>query len=275
MPAPIRLDELEDQTRLSLKIRQLERQVMVQANGLTKVSRRLDRFQREQGRMAQFFEGGLKSQVANLVTFLRLVNAGLFVQEDPICLNLSQSAEQSAREMLAVLEDLIDIQLIDAGQRVWKVAALDVHSLVTKLKLEFQPLAAEREVNLVIEPGLRVMVEADPALLERVLRHLIDNALKLAWPGGRVFVSMAVEQAEEMVIIAVADDGPALGQAERQNIFELFAGDPRRPRSGQLESGLGLAFSYRALQLMQGVLWVESSQSLGCTYKLSLRRARL
>ena len=112
-------------------------------------------------------------------------------------------------------------------------------------------------------------MESDPVLLGRVVRNLVDNALKYTGIGG---VTLAAEIDERTVRIAVRDTGPGIPEGERERIFEEFyqIGNPERDRTEGL--GLGLAIVRRLARLLSLRLKLKSEPGRGSTFSVRLAR---
>jgi signal transduction histidine kinase len=110
---------------------------------------------------------------------------------------------------------------------------------------------------------------ADPDLVARVVRNLLENARAHAGPGGRVELSSA-EYLAGQLWICVDDDGPGVPPGERQRVFDRFhRSDPARSRASG-GSGLGLAISRSIVAAHGGRIWIEDSPLGGARACFSL-----
>jgi two-component system, OmpR family, sensor kinase len=117
----------------------------------------------------------------------------------------------------------------------------------------------------------RGRLEADPDLLARVVRNLLENALRHAGPGGRVELSSAQVGTGELRV-CVDDDGPGIPPAAREDVFDRFyRSDAARDRAAG-GSGLGLAISRSIVAAHGGRIWVEDSPLGGARVCFSLPR---
>jgi two-component system OmpR family sensor kinase len=118
--------------------------------------------------------------------------------------------------------------------------------------------AQARKVDLGVADSTAATVRADPAALRVMLGNLIDNAVKYAPEGGRVDVSLRVEQG--VPVLSVEDNGPGIPPAERERAFDRFY---RVPGSGGEGSGLGLAIVQTIAQQQGASVHLGESESLG------------
>lgn len=187
------------------------------------------------------------------------------------------SSKAAADEESALYLDYIH----DAVERAQALLA----AMVEYAALEREPLhACLVDMNAVYQETLRrinaappvsITSEALPAvtgdfeLLTKVLRHIIDNAIKFAGrPDAAVHVCARRDGDER--IISVCDNGPGIDPAHRDKIFCMFHRLHGREIPG---SGLGLAFSKNAVELLGGRIWVESEPGQGSVFCLALRPA--
>ena len=109
-------------------------------------------------------------------------------------------------------------------------------------------------------------MHADPALLQRVLENIVENAFRYTPPDGHIALSA---HAAGRVEIAVSNDGPTIPVGDRVRIFNKFArGESEPPRSGS--AGLGLYFCKRVVEAHGGAITVVESDRWPTSFKISL-----
>lgn len=171
----------------------------------------------------------------------------------------------ATEQMDRLLQDLLDITQIDAGQLFVNREPTDVEVLVNEARTMFQDLARERSIELQCSaaPKLpRVHVDRDRIL--QVLSNLLGNALKFVPSGGRIDISATKEAGR--VRIAVSDTGPGIDEKNLQRVFDRFWRADRRKDRG---AGLGLAVAKGIVQAHGGEIAVESHKGQGsCFYFL-------
>jgi signal transduction histidine kinase len=179
-------------------------------------------------------------------------------------------AESSARDMLRLIEELLDVERLEAGalplDRTW----IDFGVLLRERVAEIEGLAQQRrhQVTLDIrEPLPRIY--ADEGLLLRVIENLLSNALKFTPEGGRV--SLRARGVGDRLEIEVADSGPGVPAADRERIFEKFA---RLQGMRARGAGLGLTLCKMAIEAHSGRIEVEDSPDGGALFRIKLPLAR-
>lgn len=124
-------------------------------------------------------------------------------------------------------------------------------------------------IGVTFEPDLPV--EVDPSEIERVIRNLLDNAVRHG--GGDATITLATWRADGDACLAVADDGPGIATADLSKIFDPFyrSGPLTHGRDG---TGLGLAIARDLARRNGGELTVSSDPGNGTTFRLTLPRLR-
>lgn len=147
---------------------------------------------------------------------------------------------EEADQLLRTFNALLSIARTEAGQAREGLGDIEAGPLVEELAEMFAPLVEEEGGRLTsrAEPGL--VVRADRQLLAQALTNLLDNALKYAvTEDRRLEVALTAERRDGSVIIAVADNGPGVPEAERDHVVERFV----RLETGRSKPGSGLGLS--------------------------------
>jgi len=201
------------------------------------------------------FSGLLQEQAAG-----RLVPAEL-VQLDHV--------RQAGWHLLALINDVLDVSRIEAGEFRVSVECLDAGVVLDGALEMVQSMADLRGVRLRAdyrgEP--RVWVLADATRLSQAVINVLTNATKYNRPGGSVRVRL--EQAGGRAEISVMDDGLGMTPAQLEHLFEPF-NRLGREREGIEGTGIGLTLTRQLLSLMEGDITVESSPQTGTCVRIQL-----
>ncbi|WP_051324085.1 HAMP domain-containing sensor histidine kinase [Candidatus Solirubrobacter pratensis] len=175
------------------------------------------------------------------------------------------NARRELRRLSALASELLDLSRLDAAVQL-RSEPVELGELARAVGAEFALRAAEVQVPIeVVPPPEPCWAKADPAACARVVRILIDNALRYA-PEGEPIV-IVTERLGNRVVVEVADRGPGVPEEERERIFERF----HRGRAAGAESGfgLGLAIGRELAERMGGTLLLEDSDAGAC-FQLAL-----
>ena len=184
-------------------------------------------------------------------------------------------AHQGCLDLLDMVDSLMDITRLEAGQMVVEADAIYLHPLIQKLVSRLQPLAAQRNIELSFTFARDLpAVWADEEMIRRVLVNLLDNALKFTPANGRIHGHLQPEsthspQHEPGLRCTITDTGPGILPEHQEQIFNRFM----RTNSGGAQvrgTGLGLAFCKMAVESHNGRIWVETVNPHGSQFTFTL-----
>jgi signal transduction histidine kinase len=174
----------------------------------------------------------------------------------------------SAQHMNRLVKDLLDLGRLEGGAEIRRVP-VRIGELVRRLVEELRPESSSANVRLTMEiPDGLPDLPADPALLERALVNLLENAIRFNRPGGSVSISASVEK--DALVIAVRDDGIGIAPADQARVFEKFYRVNPQEDAEHPAWGLGLAIVRNVTAWHGGRVWVESRLGHGSTFYLAL-----
>lgn len=162
----------------------------------------------------------------------------------------------------SLLESLLDISKLDAGAVKAEKSDFVIGELLQGLGQEFAPVAEDAGLELIVVPCSRV-VRSDPALLGRVLRNFISNAIRYT-PSGRVL--LGCRRRGWAIRIEVLDTGIGIPERSTQEVFEEFRQLDRDGCAKRKGSGLGLAIVKRLSRVLSHPLGVRSQPGKGSTF---------
>jgi signal transduction histidine kinase len=176
-----------------------------------------------------------------------------------------QGVRSTAEQMRRLVESLLLLARGEEGRLPLRPKRLELSSLLRDLLDLYAPLCEENDLHLELrtEP---VEVLGERELLGRCLANLVENAIRLTPPGGKLLVELA--RVGRDATVAVSDTGPGVPLAERANIFERFVQlEPARARRG---GGLGLPIARMIARLHGGDVTLGSPRLGGATFLLHL-----
>lgn len=212
----------------------------------------------------------LRSPLAAILGGLELIeNAAREQPRDSLLVQALDIATYSAQRLRDLVDSLLDISRLEAGQTKLNQQPHTLTALVHSAISVVSPLADEAGLRLKVEvPDDLPPVEVDEELIERVLINLLDNAVKFTPLGGRITVSAQPEDGA-FVRCSVRDAGPGIPREYLDRIFERFVQIPGQ--SGRRRgTGLGLAFCRLAVEAHGGRIWVESEEGRGSHFHFTL-----
>lgn len=164
-------------------------------------------------------------------------------------------------QMKRLLQDLLDMSQMEAGQFFVAVERVDSAALIREAHTLFVSVAEEKKIRLEWRASPAVPIRADYDRIVQVLANLISNALKFVPAGGTV--TLGAERYGERVRFFVSDTGIGLSAEDQARVFDRFwRGDRRKDRG----AGLGLALAKGIIEAHGGEIGVESVLGRGSTF---------
>jgi len=182
----------------------------------------------------------------------------------------AQTIQSSGNDLLALINDILDLSKIEAGQMEIRAESLSLSRLVKDMQRTFDPVAAQKGLAFKtrIAKDLPETIETDRQRLEQILKNLLSNAFKFTESGS---VELALSKdADGQVVMAVTDTGIGISEDHQAAIFEAFRqadGTISRKYGG---TGLGLSISRELTRLLGGAIALKSTPARGSTFALTL-----
>ena len=181
-----------------------------------------------------------------------------------------QHIQSAAASLDKLFSGLLDLSKLDAGAVSAAVTEVGIHTLVEPVVGELSAAAAQKGLSLHMRIDEALVVRTDPFLFERVLRNLIDNAIKYT-ERGEVEVATIVEGTR--VRLSVRDTGSGIPEADRERVFDEFHQLRNANRAPERGSGLGLAIVRRLCDLLGHRIELRSGIGVGSTFTIDLELA--
>ncbi|MSQ90260.1 MAG: PAS domain-containing hybrid sensor histidine kinase/response regulator [Phycisphaerales bacterium] len=189
--------------------------------------------------------------------------------------DFAQTVRRNGEHLLEVLNDILDISKIEAGQLRIEMLEVQLPEIVDEVAQLMRVRGRDRAIPLTIthvgsDPPR--LIRTDPLRVRQILVNLIGNALKFTQRGSvSVVIRTAVDGHEMAAAIEVRDTGIGLSESQIKGLFQSFEqGDSSTARRFG-GTGLGLAISQRLAQLLNGSISVVSKLGEGSTFTFEFR----
>ena len=195
-------------------------------------------------------------------------------QLDPQQRNYLKLIQESAGNLLVIVNDILDLEKIVAGKlQLERIPFKIVDKIATTIQ-SFIYRAEEKELGLIFQnsvPG-DMVVEGDPYRLSQVLNNILSNALKFTDAGHINIITGITERNEEGVVveITIQDTGIGIGKEQLRTIFEPFEQADATISRKYGGTGLGLAISKNMIEMQNGELLVNSEEGKGSAFTIRL-----
>jgi len=183
--------------------------------------------------------------------------------------------EQSGNRMLNIINDIVDISKIEAGQMIIHLEKTNVNQLLKDLHVFFIPEAELKGIKLFVSTDLsddNSNIHTDHTKLAQILTNLIKNALKFTRSGSIEFgYNSTVETLNETSLqFFVKDTGAGIPKDQMEMIFERFRQGSVLLTRAYEGAGLGLSISKAFVEMLGGQIWVESELGKGSVFCFNL-----
>jgi signal transduction histidine kinase len=212
----------------------------------------------------------LRTPLTAILGFLRLIMDGT-VTDIAKQREFLQIAHESAEKLLNIINDVLDLAKIEAGQFEVHHAPVPARRVLQDLETLFQHQMKSKGLEFrVADPDTGLVAWADGDRTRQILTNLLSNAMKFTMRGGTISVDCSARDGK--IVFAVEDTGIGIPESELAKIFASFYqvdGSTTREHGG---TGLGLTISRRLAELMGGTLELESAGAeRGTTARLLLK----
>jgi signal transduction histidine kinase len=210
----------------------------------------------------------LRTPLTAIVGWTDLFEEGA-VDEPTLRRGLKQ-IRQSARVLLALIDDLLDLARLDRGALTLDRRPVFLSEVIQRSLDTVRLMAEARGVVLILAPLPEPMppVRADALRLQQVLWNLLANAIQFSPRHGRVVVR--VDREPERYLVSVEDDGIGIPESELPHVFERFRQVDGSATRGHAGMGIGLALARSLVELHGGSIWASSVVGQGSRFTLAL-----
>jgi len=206
------------------------------------------------------------ASIRALAQFLKDPAIGTLNEEQ---LEFTEMVESTAQSMLNLVNELLDVATIEAGELRLERQPCDLAELVDRSVYLANLYAARKSTRVAVSgrtPGHPV--SADPTRIRQVVDNLLSNAIKFSPPGSTIQVAHIAEPRAQSVV--VLDQGPGIPEEEKNLLFKDFARLSIQPTGGEKTTGLGLAICRKIIEAHGGSIGAENAPNGGCVFKFEL-----
>ncbi len=189
-------------------------------------------------------------------------------QGEPMAVGDVQNIRDSARHLLALINDVLDLSKIEAGRMEVVCEPFDVRALLEGVMTTMRPLADKRGNTLELRcPDVLPTLRSDSMKIRQILLNLLSNACKFT-DAGTISLSASpyTEHGERWLAFTVKDTGIGIPRAALPRLFEAFSQASATTSRRFGGTGLGLAITWRLCRMLGGVIEVESQEGVGSEF---------
>ncbi len=195
-----------------------------------------------------------------------LLSQDTLVAEDRECLEL---INRGAKSLDRIIQDLLELASIDVGKMKMDNEFFSLHDFVHALESQFTHEAQRKDLFLKfsIQEGTIDVIRSNPSALQRIVVHLLDNALKFTQQGG-VTVDVSIKEKNHVshLCIVVADTGIGIPQEMLHSVFDMFTQADNSASRKYEGLGMGLSIVSKIVNLLEGTIKVNSELNKGSSF---------
>jgi signal transduction histidine kinase len=178
------------------------------------------------------------------------------------------SIENSNNEMKSFITSILNISKLESQKVILNMKSNDINLLIQQSLKRLNPLAQQKNLEIVLSLDPLFSIECDEDLIRQVLNNLIDNAIKFSHPNSKFIVRSREE--EGFVRVEVEDFGPGIPKDQLPLMFRKFSRFLRPTQEQVKGTGLGLYLSKYFIELHGGTIRVKSIEGQGTTFSFTL-----
>ncbi len=185
---------------------------------------------------------------------------------------LLADADQVLESMLALINNLLDVSILDSGKlSLYKVPG-NIAELIRAVLNMYKHQAFTKGIKIEVKvPENLPDVEVDQERFKQIVGNLLSNAIKFS--HGGTTITITAKAVRHQLLVGVADQGQGIPEHEQINLFKEFSKLSVRPTAGETSTGLGLTIVKRMVEAHDGRIWVESKVGTGTTFYFTLPRS--
>ena len=210
----------------------------------------------------------LRTPLNAILGYTELMADGAYGDPSERMMGVLKRLESNGRHLLGLINDVLDLSKIEAGQLVLELADYSLKQVADTVHSAIEPLAADKKLKFTTEvtPDLPRGC-GDERRLTQVLLNLVGNAIKFTDDGE---VAIKVSAANGTFHVTVHDTGPGISAADQAKLFQEFQQADNSITKKKGGTGLGLAISKRIIEMHGGRIWVDSTVGQGSTFAFTL-----
>jgi GAF domain-containing protein len=231
-------------------------------------SRQLEEASKHKSQFLANMSHELRTPLNAILGYTELMADGAYGEPSEKMNAVLKRLESNGRHLLGLINDVLDLSKIEAGQLALDLADYTVEEIAHTVRSTLEPLATDKKLAFKLDlapqlpPG-----RGDGRRLTQVLINLVGNAIKFTDAGE---VAIKAEANNGSFHVSVRDTGPGISAADQSKLFQEFQQADNSITRKKGGTGLGLAISKRIVEMHGGRIWIDSTIGQGSTFSFTV-----
>ncbi len=257
-------------------------------NEIKEKNTELEKLERIKSDFISIVSHELRTPLTPIKNALTILSSGRCGDLSESAIKFIDMAKRNVTNLSGIINDILDINKIEAGKMVFKFEKINIYSVIENIKNNYDYVAKESNINFVVENSDDLPeIYADSQRLEQVLRNLISNALKFTPQGKSIYLKSELKNASdikvnkyfsseianlsgEYIIVSVRDEGIGIKEENLVKAFEQFTQIENSLTRKVGGTGLGLPIAKQLIKAHHGAIWCDSVENSGSIFSFAI-----
>jgi signal transduction histidine kinase/DNA-binding NarL/FixJ family response regulator len=255
---------------------------------IIKKNEELEKLERVKSEFISIVSHELRTPLTPIKNALSILSSGRCGLLGENAVKFIDMAKRNVENLTSIINDILDINKIEAGKMDFNYKIMNVHSVIENVKSTFECVAKEHEITLhTNETENLPNVYADSQRLGQVLTNLVSNAIKFTPSGKTITISSTLKNSNDIntniyfeddiktlngnyVIVSVKDEGIGIKEQDLLKAFDKFTQIENSLSRKVGGTGLGLPIAKQLIKAHKGTIWCESEENKGSSFSFAL-----
>jgi len=220
----------------------------------------------------------IRTPMNSILGFAEILDSKI---SDPLHKHYLDNMVSSGKMLLALINDVLDLSKIEAGKLNMNFRSVDLHKICTEIAETFRHMAEKKGLDFIfsIEKEIPKALILDEIRIRQILFNLLGNAVKFTDKGHISFAvsiyGFSEKHSNYNLLITIEDTGIGIPKNALSTIFEAFEQQSKQDHRKYGGTGLGLSITQKLVSLMNGEIWVDSTEGKGSKFSIRIDKVHV
>jgi signal transduction histidine kinase len=248
----------------------------------------LEKLERVKSEFISIVSHELRTPLTPIKNALSILLSGRCGELSENALKFVDMAKRNVENLTSIINDILDINKIEAGKMDFKYKLMNIHSVIENVKTNFDCVAKEHNINFnAFEQENLPEIYADSQRLGQVLTNLVSNAIKFTPEGKSITIKSELKNANDInsnhnfdselkelkgnyIVVSVVDEGIGIKEENLVKAFDKFTQIENSLSRKVGGTGLGLPIAKQLIKAHKGAIWCDSEENKGSSFHFAL-----